>query len=138
MRIRFLSSGHFSKSRFLKRPNMGPCHKIVSRRQKYIVTGHGLAADLNTTITVIQVFIRHAKPQIQILPVFMDIQTFRRLSFLAGKAGFGEYRKWRHKYIVPKYSGSWCIFLIVPIRNGLLNPVKQHVKKGFPSVRITM
>ena len=78
------------------------------------------------------------KPQIQILPVFMDIQTFRRLSFLAGKAGFGEYRKWRHKYIVPKYSGSWCIFLIVPIRNGLLNPVKQHVKKGFPSVRITM
>jgi len=38
----------------------------------------------------------------------MDIQTFRRLSFLAGKAGFGEYRKWRHKYIVPKYSGSWC------------------------------
>ncbi|EXY49109.1 hypothetical protein M121_4179 [Bacteroides fragilis str. 3783N2-1] len=33
----------------------------------------------------------------------MDIQTFRRFSFLAGKAGFGEHRKCGHKYIVPKY-----------------------------------
>lgn len=39
VRIRFLSPGHFFKSRFLKRPNMGPCHKIVSRRQKIYSNG---------------------------------------------------------------------------------------------------
>lgn len=39
VRIRYLSSGHFSKSRFLKRPNMGTCHKIVSRRQKIYSNG---------------------------------------------------------------------------------------------------
>nr|DAN79604.1 MAG TPA: hypothetical protein [Bacteriophage sp.] len=68
----------------------------------------------------------------------MDIQTFRRFSFLAGKTDFGEHRKWGYKYIVPKYSSLWYIFLVLPVKNGLLNPVKQYVKMGFSPIGSTM
>jgi hypothetical protein len=68
----------------------------------------------------------------------MDIQTSRRFSFLAGKAGFEEHWKRGYKYIVPKYSALWYIFLIVPVKKGLLNSVRQHVQIKFSPVGIMM
>lgn len=138
VRIRFLSSGHFSKSRFLKRSNIGPCHKIVSRRQKIYSnrtsTYSGFKYNHNCYSCVYKTFPNHRYMYFQ----FSWIYDFQKISFLAGKAGFEEHRKWGYKYIVPKYSALWYIFLIVPVKKGLLNSVRQHVKIKFSPVEIMM